>query len=323
MRPAEFTPEQIFEAGQELQAVGRNITGFALRQRIGGGNPSRLKQIWDEYVSSQSVTKSEPVAELPVEVAEELVAVTKALTDRLAALAVQLNDKAVKAAERRVAEVIRTAGEQREQAQRELVDASQTVEDLESKLGESVSSVAVLEARLADTQTRYQAQGIELARVRERLAMIEQTAKAATEQHAVECARLNACIEDFESKLDKAGDAVEGLEKCLADSQAIHQVQAVELAQVRERLAMIEQTAKAATEQHAVECARLNAGIESERQRYQQQVDQMRADLDTVRRIDALVEQNSSLMSLLKVSEPSSDGVQVKSVRGPRKSNDA
>ncbi|RBL11921.1 DNA-binding protein, partial [Xanthomonas oryzae] len=105
MRPAEFAPEQIIEAGKELQAAGRNITGFALRQKVGGGNPSRLKQVWDEHVSSQAVTKTEPVAELPVEVAEEVAAVTKALTERLAALAVELNDKAVKAAERRVAEV--------------------------------------------------------------------------------------------------------------------------------------------------------------------------------------------------------------------------
>ena len=131
MRPAEFTQEQIIEAGQELQAAGRNITGFALRQKVGGGNPSRLKQVWDEHVSSQSVTHAEPVAELPVEVAEEVAAVTKALTERLASLAVELNDKAVKAAERRVAEVIRAAGEQREQAERELADASVTVEDLE------------------------------------------------------------------------------------------------------------------------------------------------------------------------------------------------
>ena len=90
MRPAEFTPEQIIDAGQELQAAGRNITGFALRQKVGGGNPSRLKQVWDEHVSSQAVTKAEPVAELPVEVAEEVAAVTKALTERLAALAVEL-----------------------------------------------------------------------------------------------------------------------------------------------------------------------------------------------------------------------------------------
>jgi colicin import membrane protein len=110
MRPAEHAPEAIIEAGQELQAAGRNITGFALRQKVGGGNPSRLRQVWDEHLASQSVARAEPVAELPVEVAEEMTAVTKALTERLAALAVELNDKAVKAAERRVHEIVRTAG---------------------------------------------------------------------------------------------------------------------------------------------------------------------------------------------------------------------
>ena len=114
MRPVKFNPESIIEAGQELQAAGRNITGFALRQRVGGGNPTRLKQVWDEHINSQTVTKAEPVAVLPVEVADELAAVTKALNERLANLAVKLNDKAVKGAERRVQEVVRAAGEQRD-----------------------------------------------------------------------------------------------------------------------------------------------------------------------------------------------------------------
>ena len=65
MRPVEFTLEAIIQAGKDLQAVGRNITGFALRQKVGGGNPSRLKQVWDEHLAGQSVTKAEPVAELP------------------------------------------------------------------------------------------------------------------------------------------------------------------------------------------------------------------------------------------------------------------
>ena len=195
MRPAEFAPEAIIQAGQELQATGRNITGFALRQKVGGGNPTRLKQVWDEHINSQTTAKAEPVAELPVEVAEEVATVTKALTERLAALAVELNDKAVKAAERRVHEVVRAAGEQREQAERELADASQTVDDLENKLDEAASTAAALEKRLADSQASHQAQAVELAQVRERLALIEQTAKAATEQHAAELVRLNASIE--------------------------------------------------------------------------------------------------------------------------------
>ena len=174
MRPIEYTSEDIIRAGQALRDAGRNITGFALRQQVGGGNPSRLKQVWDEHLASQSVTKVEPVAELPIEVAEEVAAVTRALTDRLASLAVELNDKAVKAAERRVAEVIRTAGEQREQAERELVDAAQTVDDLEASLEEARGRIVSLSAQLGQVQATSQAQAVELAQLRERLVAAEQ-----------------------------------------------------------------------------------------------------------------------------------------------------
>lgn len=173
MRPVEFNPESIIEAGQDLQAAGRNITGFALRQKVGGGNPSRLKQVWDEHQSSQRKTEAEPVAELPVEVAETVAAVSKALSERLASLAVELNDKAVKAAERRVHEVVRSAGEQRAQAERELADAAETVDDLELKLDEVQVTADGFETKLADVQATSQAQAVELAKVRERLTATE------------------------------------------------------------------------------------------------------------------------------------------------------
>ena len=201
MRPVEFNPESIIEAGQELQAAGRNITGFALRQRVGGGNPTRLKQVWDGHINSQTVTKAEPVAVLPVEVADELAAVTKALNERLANLAVKLNDKAVKGAERRVQEVVRAAGEQREQADRELADASQTVEDLEDKLETAASAAEVLEKRLADSLSSGQAQAVELAQLRERLAFTEQMAKATAEQHA----ELTSTLAKVQAERDGAG----------------------------------------------------------------------------------------------------------------------
>lgn len=176
MRPTEFTTEQIIKAGIELQTEGKSTTGFAIRQKIGGGNPNRLKQIWDEYLATQGATQIEPVAELPIEVAEEIAIVTKSLTDRLATLAVELNNKAVKAAERRVTEVLRTAGEEREQAERELIDAAQTVDELEAQLDEARSKAEALEQRLNDSLVHEQSQAIELAQLRERLASVEKTA---------------------------------------------------------------------------------------------------------------------------------------------------
>lgn len=264
MRPVEFSADDIIKAGRDLQAAGRNITGFALRQRVGGGNPSRLKQVWDEHLAGQAEQRAEPVAELPVEVAEEVAGVTKELTGRIAALAVELNDRAVKAAERRVAEVVRAAGEQREQAERELADASQTVEDLEAQLDAVKEEQRATQERLAETLVANQAQAVELAQVRERLAAVEQSARMAAEQHAAELARLNAGIEAAQAETVRLKE--------------VRQAQAVELAQVHERLTLTEQAAKAAEEQHAAELARLNASIEGERSHYKQEGEQMRAE---------------------------------------------
>lgn len=245
MRPVEFPPELVISAGQDLQASGRNITGFALRQKVGGGNPTRLKQVWDEHLASQSVTRAEPVAELPVEVAEEVALVTKELTQRLGALAVELNDKAVKAAERRVHEVVRSAGEQRAQAEIELADAAQTVEDLEGKVDVSTAQVTLLEGRLAELQANHQAQAVELAQVRERLTLTEQAAKGAADQQAAELARMVASMETERQRHSQ--DAA----------------------------------------QQAAELARMTAGIEAERQRYSKEVDQLRADVAEQKRFSA------------------------------------
>jgi predicted nucleic acid-binding Zn-ribbon protein len=218
MRPVEFPPESIIQAGQNLQAAGRNITGFALRQKVGGGSPSRLKQVWDEHLAGQSVMKAESVAELPVEVAEEVAIVSKALTERLAALAIELNDKAVKAAERRVHEVMRSAGDQREQAKRELADAAETVDDLEAKLDEAKAAAEVLEIKLADVQETNHAQAVELAQLRERIAVAEQSARTAGEQHVAELTKAEA---DQETARKDAATAREAAAKLGGQLEAL------------------------------------------------------------------------------------------------------
>lgn len=288
-RPAEFAPEAIIQAGQELRDAGRNITGFALRQKVGGGNPGRLKQVWDEHLASQSVTKSEPVAELPIEVAEEIAMVTKNLTDRLYMLAVELNDKAVKAAERRVAEVVRAAGDQREQAERELADASSTVDDLETKLNEVRAESEAFEKRLVDAQATSQAQAVDLAQLRERLALTEQTAKTANEQHAIELERIR---------------------KELIEQKQANQSLAIERDQMRSELATVKAQAAAADESHneqrkrTAEETHRNAErltkIEAERDEARKQTAMAREDVAKLRgQMETLQSQVTELMKAL------------------------
>lgn len=135
MRPPEIEDDKIIEAGKQLVGDSRRVTGFALRKVVGGGNPSRLARVWEEYRRSQEVVDSEPVQELPMEVEEALNEMTSSFLEQVRNLALNLNTRAVKTAERRVADVMRSAKEQQENAEAELVDAAATVEDLEEQLG--------------------------------------------------------------------------------------------------------------------------------------------------------------------------------------------
>ena len=202
MRPAEFSNEIIVQAGRSLLDEGRNITGFALRQKVGGGNPQRLKQVWDEYLASQQNEVVEPAIELPVELAEAVTAATTALTEQILKLATDMNTRAVKAAERRVAEVVRTAGEQREQTERELNDAIQAVDELEEQIEQAREDLQRTTGKLEAQLEQNQRQAIEIAQLRERLAAQEREAKAAQAQHQAELAKAGKEVQDLTAEAE-------------------------------------------------------------------------------------------------------------------------
>ncbi|MCF8169342.1 MAG: DNA-binding protein [Rhodoferax sp.] len=202
MRPTEFSTEEIVKAGLELQSAGRNVTGFALRQKVGGGNASRLRQVWDEHLSAQSITTVQQVVELPIEVAEQLNLVTAALTERLTHLTTDLNDRAVKAAERRVAEIVKASGVQRSAAERELADAGQTVDDLEEKLDAATVENERLRKTLEEVNAKNQSLAVEMAQVKERLIAVESTYESCAKQlqqaqlqHSVDLQEITAARE--------------------------------------------------------------------------------------------------------------------------------
>lgn len=212
MRPTEISDEDIIGAGKNLLASGRNVTGFALRQRVGGGSAPRLKQVWDEHISSQSVVSTEQEVDLPVELEEQLKTVSQALVERLRQLAADLNNYAVRASERRVSEIVRAAGEQRAQAERELADASMTVDELEARLDASISEVKGLRANLSDVSQCAQAQAVELAQLKERLTTAESALRLSEGRHQAEHTRAN----EARDKASRLEGQVETLERLLA-----------------------------------------------------------------------------------------------------------
>ncbi|HFL2923296.1 TPA: DNA-binding protein [Salmonella enterica] len=209
MRPATFEPEEIIAAGKALQAEGViNITGFALRKRVGGGDPSRLRQVWDGYLAGQTSVESEPLADLPPELADAVKTVTATLTGHVVQLLRELNDRAVRAAECRVDDITRTAEEQKALAERELADAVQTVDDLEQKLDAATTDLRKTLELLDGSREREQTNLVELAQVRERLAATEERLKdaekngrEAAEQHRQQTETLQHKLDDAEQRL--------------------------------------------------------------------------------------------------------------------------
>lgn len=120
-------------------------------KEVGGGSPARLKQVWDEYEASstQTVPVISKTSNLPPEVADSINEFCASITKQINSVATELNEKAINAAERKVHEVVKNGIEQRAQDQKEIDDASKTVEDLDSKLDESKTEIEALKSELA------------------------------------------------------------------------------------------------------------------------------------------------------------------------------
>lgn len=226
MRPAEFPAEAIIEAGQALQAAGRNVTGFALRQKVGGGNPTRLKQVWDDHLA-----KVQPVVELPVEIADALAQVTKSLTEQLATLGAGLYARVDEDSQRKIAAAQRAAAI-------EVDAATDEADSFKAERDDALAEVETLTNKLAESQAHAQAQAVELAQLRERLAASEQTNRADAEKHAAELARAH-----------------EAAERLRVELEALRKSSAAELDQVRVELASVKATAESDL-RHAREEAR-------------------------------------------------------------------
>ncbi|MFW9621944.1 MAG: DNA-binding protein [Macromonas sp.] len=306
MRPVEFSDEAIIQAGQALRQAGRNVTGFALRQKIGGGSPTRLRQVWDDHLSSLTETPTQPVAELPTELAQAVASLTQTVNERIMALVVELNQQAIQSAEGRVQEVLRTSDEQQQQAKEELAEAASAVSELDTQIVAAQTEVETLTSQLTASQAQLQTQAIELAQLRERLAAAEEAGRAAAQAHAAELAQSRDTAERLRAELDtlretsanelkmvwqelasaKAtaeNDVCHARDEALRHQQAVDQVNGL-LVQLRNELAQACELAAAAREEAAGLRGRVEA-VDSQRAELLQvlagrtQTGQVQADL--------------------------------------------
>ncbi|MDR1934980.1 MAG: DNA-binding protein [Candidatus Accumulibacter sp.] len=218
MRPPSITNEAVIQAGQAIQAEGRNVTAFGLRQKIGGGNPNRLKQIWDEYATNQAnAADSEPTApvELPPDVAEKIAQVGQTVVDCLNGLVSQLIASASEQADRRIVEVMQAAEAVQAQATQELIAATDSVNEadaraqelqdqLEAEKANHQAALTAVTERAAAAEAKAQALQTDLDRVREE----GEKAKEEGRGLASRLSAAEATVTELRNSLEMTGKAL-------------------------------------------------------------------------------------------------------------------
>lgn len=105
-RLAEFTEEQIIDAGLTLQSFGTKVSPFSIRESLGGGDPKRIKVIWEAFIEREKnqseVNQTRDNIELPHELTEYLEKSFVASQKQLKAITLKLFKSATCIAEKRV-----------------------------------------------------------------------------------------------------------------------------------------------------------------------------------------------------------------------------
>lgn len=155
MRHAEYADELIVEAGLQIQAEGRPLTKWALKERVGGGNTFRLLAVWQAHEIQTSKTET-LIHDLPADIAGDLDSAIRAVSGRIRTVVATLKQKALEAAEQRVARTEAQACADADQAHNEQADAEVLAAKLERAIAAQERRVKEVQARLpASVQGRH------------------------------------------------------------------------------------------------------------------------------------------------------------------------
>ncbi|PTB92428.1 hypothetical protein C9974_12705 [Marinobacter sp. B9-2] len=136
MRPVKIETQDIIQAGQKIKADGKRVTGYGLRQLLGGGDQKRLLSVWQSHQSEEKNDEQQASFDLPIELEETLDKVGNVLSAQIRSMSVKLNEVAVKSATRQVADITREYKELKDQTDAELRDAAAIIEELENQVVE-------------------------------------------------------------------------------------------------------------------------------------------------------------------------------------------
>lgn len=148
-RRAEFSDQQIIEAGKAITAEGKLVSPFAIRNRLQGGSSERIKIVWSEYLSQQESIVEEKVEEieLPTEIAEKLEKNQQTAINQLEKLAMESYKLAQQVAEKRVKSTIDDYQSKILEYEESENQASLAIESSDKKIDELETEIDILQSR--------------------------------------------------------------------------------------------------------------------------------------------------------------------------------
>ena len=154
MRPADYSEEQIIAAGKALQAADKRVTPFGIREHMGGGQPQRIRTVWESYIAGESAqeARQEEAVELPAEFAEQVQGMNAALIGDLTAFAKRVYKRADEIAESRTREAMLSAKKAKESAETDVADAERMIGDQDAKVEALEQQLGALQEQLAGAQ---------------------------------------------------------------------------------------------------------------------------------------------------------------------------
>lgn len=217
MRPASHTDQDVIAAGQQLLAQGKAVTGFGLREVLGGGNSARLKNIWEAQASMH--VPAAPAVPLTAELEELFKAAQQKLDAVFRELAMKFHADSHKTATDSAAIAVAEVESKLREAESELAEAQRqadrNTETLESKDEEIRRLKLDLESKADELNQRYASEARTQAAA-ERLA--ERNAALQSEQSELlqgnealkkEVSRLQIEVEKGQEKIDLLTQDVE------------------------------------------------------------------------------------------------------------------
>ncbi|MDU0355779.1 DNA-binding protein [Paraglaciecola aquimarina] len=172
-RVAEYSVEQIVDAGRSIEALEKRVTPFAIREQLGGGSPERIKEIWEQHLNqlkSENITElPNDEVELPTEIQDALEKNLKTASKQLISLTNGTFKVAMQVAEKRVKSTID--------------DFNNKIEELKEVEQDAFRAMGVSDRKIDDLQT-------EISTLNQR-----------NEQHVAENSKLTGQLESLKERI--------------------------------------------------------------------------------------------------------------------------